>query len=332
MFGQTRRFRIGLNLFVWGYCLNIDNIISVSGGKDSTATIILSRALDTENIYLVFADTGHEHQATYDYIEYLSEFFRLPIRVVRADFSMQIERKRKKLQAGSLPGWTDSAISRALEVLKPTGNPFLDLCLWKGRFPSTKARFCTQHLKRDPIIQQVFLPLLDKGKTVWSWQGVRRDESRARRYVKEFEEVGGGLFNYRPLARWNVDSVFEAHRFMGVKPNPLYKMGMNRVGCMPCVNCSKGELKSIALRCPEEVDRVKEWEHIVSLASRRELSTFFCGLSDPLAGDDDDIHYTTHGIDRMVEWAKTTRGGRQYDLMSAADGVSECSSAYGLCE
>lgn len=36
---------------------------------------------------------------------------------------------------------TDEAeerIYRALEILKPTGVPFLDLCMWKGRFLQQK--------------------------------------------------------------------------------------------------------------------------------------------------------------------------------------------------
>ncbi|WP_211224735.1 phosphoadenosine phosphosulfate reductase family protein [Oceanospirillum beijerinckii] len=308
------------------------NIVSVSGGKDSTATVLLAQALEAENLALVFADTGHEHPLVYDYLVYLSDAVGLPIQTVKADFSFQIERKRRKLESGDLPGWTDAARDRALAVLKPTGNPFLDLCMWKGRFPSAKARFCTDFLKRDPIIEQVFLPALDAGDVVWSWQGVRRDESPARRYAPEFEEVGGGLFNYRPIARWSAESVFEAHRVMGIEPNPLYKMGMSRVGCMPCVNCNKDELQNIALRMPEEVERVMEWERLVSDAARRASATFFPVVTDPMISSDADVSYERHGIGRMVEWSKTSRGGRQFDLLAASADPAACSSSYGLCD
>lgn len=39
--------------------------------------------------------------------------------------------------------------------------------------------------------------------------------------------------------------------------------------------------------------------------------------------------------DRMVEWANTSRGRRQFDmvdLIARADSQHSCSSAYGLCE
>lgn len=206
----------------------INHIISISGGKDSGCTVLLAQALEYENLALVFADTGHEEPQTYEYLEYLSGAVGLPIRTVKADFSNEIERKRQKLIDGELPGWSDSAIERALQVLAPTGNPFLDLCLWKGRFPSSKARFCTEHLKRDPIIEQVFLPLLDAGEVIWSWQGVRRDESDARRYAPGFEEVGGGLYIHRPLARWPAGPLRRYFKLIRI-------WGLNLIRCIPRV-------------------------------------------------------------------------------------------------
>lgn len=34
----------------------------------------------------------------------------------------------------------------------------------------------------------------------------------------------------------------------------------------------------------------------------------------------------------VVEWAKTGRGGKVYDLVKASLDTSVCSSRYGLCE
>lgn len=309
------------------------NIVSVSGGKDSTATLLVALAQDADPVG-VFADTGHEHPATYDYVRYLADATGVPIRWVRPDFSAQIARKRDFVDTKwREQGVPDSVVDDALSVLHPTGNPFLDLCLWKGRFPSSQSRFCTEELKRNPIIEQVLLPLMDRGDMILSWQGVRADESPARRYLPECDEVGGGLFNYRPILRWDVAAVFEAHRYMGIEPNPLYRQGMTRVGCMPCVNCRKDELAEIGQRFPEEVARVREWERLVSMASKRGSTTFFTATNDPTVAANDNIQSDTHGIDRMVDWARTTRGGRQYDLIARIPANdNKCSSAYGLCE
>lgn len=309
------------------------NIVSISGGKDSTATLLLAIALETENLQAVFADTGHEHAQTYEYVEYLEHATGIPVRRVKADFTDDIARKRNTVMTKwAMDGVAQSLIDAALAVLHPTGNPFLDLCVMKGRFPSSKVRFCTDELKRDPIINEVFSPLMYQGDMILSWQGVRADESPNRRYLPECDEVGGGLFNYRPILKWNVASVFEAHDYMGVKPNPLYSQGMGRVGCMPCVMCAKDELAEIGKRFPGEVARVREWERIVSAASKRGSSTFFTATNDPTVRASDNIDYATHGIDRMVEWARTDRGGRQFSLFEDKEEKRQCSSAYGLCE
>ncbi|WP_420230842.1 phosphoadenosine phosphosulfate reductase family protein [Pseudomonas sp. ABY48] len=230
--------------------------------------LLVARELGVSNLSAVFADTGHEHPETYGYVHYLAEATGVPILGVKADFSSQIAGKRRFIETKwREKGVEESVVVGVLEVLHPTGNPFLDMCLWKGRFPSTKARFCTDELKRNPIIEQVYLPLMDGENMVFSWQGVRADESLNRKYLPECDEVEGELFNYRPILKWTVDSAFEAHRAVGIKPNPLYLQGCNRVGCMPCIMCAKDELRQIAARWPEEVDRVREWERLVSIAS-----------------------------------------------------------------
>ena len=293
---------------------------------------IRDRFLEVPNLVGVFADTGNEHPETYEYVEYLKDAIGVPIITVRADFSEQISARRAYIVLNwPKEGIPQTLIDRALAVLEPTGIPFLDLCLWKGLFPSTKRRFCTEELKRNPIIEQVFIPRMGEGVTILSWQGVRADESLARRFLPECDEVGGGLFNYRPILRWTVEDVFEAHRVAGIKPNPLYLQGAGRVGCMPCVNCAKDELRHISNRWPEEIARIREWERLVSMASKRGASTFFPASNDPTTDIAGQITPATHGIDRAVEWAMTSRGGRQFDTFARLD-TSGCASNYGLCE
>ena len=168
------------------------NVLSVSGGKDSTAMWLWAFENNLDIGVVTFANTGNEHPLTYGYVDYLESKLG-PIRRVQADFSPEIARKKeyvtthwfakltkdepgrwvqdpgmddgevppmpdwepdpqaegvcvgswtwKPFKAGMTADQANAAIERAKRALVPTGNPFLDLCLWKGRFPSTKARF-----------------------------------------------------------------------------------------------------------------------------------------------------------------------------------------------
>ena len=307
------------------------NVISVSGGKDSTALLLLALERQPDNMSAVFADTGNEHQITLDYVQYLNENV-FPIRTVRADFTRQIAGKKEYvLTKWAEKGVPQAAIDRAAAALVPTGNPFLDLCIWKGRFPSTKAAFCSEELKRNPIINQVQKPLIDAGDDVISWQGVRRDESLRRSLLSETElkqayPNGAELWNYRPIIDWTAEDCFAMHRKHGVKHNTLYEMGMGRVGCMPCINCRKDELLEISKRFPEVIDRIEQWEQAVKEASKRQVATFFAAPSD------DSEWSATQTIRVFVEWSKTKRGGRLYDMFRMQNDGPMCTSIYGLCE
>lgn len=159
----------------------IKHVVSISGGKDSLATgLIALENCPRESVVFIFCDTGNEHQAVYEYLGYLEQALDIEIIRLKADFSERIAAKRmfiardqrKGRKNGKRLRWSNKAKRRALGALHPTGNPFLDLCMWKGRFPSRKAQFCTEELKRNMAVA-FQLDLIDAGYQVLSWQGVR---------------------------------------------------------------------------------------------------------------------------------------------------------------
>lgn len=314
------------------------HVISVSGGKDSTALLLLAlERCPPGSVIPIFCDTGNEHQAVYDYLSYLEKSLNVIITRLKADFTDRFAHRRmfiardqrmRRDKKGRKVRWTNKAKRRALAALHPTGNPFLDLCMLKGRFPSRKAQFCTEELKRNVAVE-FQLGLQEQGHLVISWQGVRRDESAARRNAKQSERVGPGIQAFRPLVCWTAADVFAFCAAHAIKPNPLYLQGAGRVGCMPCINCSKAELRQISQRWPEHPKRIAQWEQVVGACSKRGFSTFF---ADSHKGKDRRQVFADLNVWTRIEWSKTTHGGRQFDLLAQLDEPTACASSYGLCE
>jgi len=326
---------------------NTQNVLSFSGGKDSVAMYLLAMENGIDFIP-VCADTGNEHEITLDYVRNFHLQTGGPeVRIITADFADDMKRKRmfiardhrpkkrrviKRDASGNVLSkkvkvvrYTNKQKRRILENLHPSGNIFLDLCMIAGRFPSSIAAFCTEKLKRDPIIEQIYFPLLDSGKIVVSWQGVRAEESARRAAYPIFDSPGGGLWNYRPIHQWKAADTFQIMERHGVYPNPLYKMGQGRVGCMACVNCKKEELHEISIRFPPHIEKIRTWEVKVTLCSKKGIAATFFHSSKVNNGK-------LNGIDAVIEWAATGKGGRTFDLFKSIDDGLSCSSAYGLCE
>ena len=318
--------------------MTVIHVASVSSGKDSDETLrqCLAR-VPKERVRAVICDTGNEHEQVWKHIAYLEQRFGIKVDVLRADFAAELAAKRRFIANDQRTGrdrkgrrlrWSNKAKRRALAVMYPSGNPFLDLCMWKGRFPSRKAQFCTQELKTAMLVQyqQAFV---EAGHRVVSWQGVRRDESLNRRHAKLFERLQPRTYAYRPLVEWTAMQVFGSLSAHDIEPNALYRMGMGRVGCMPCINAQKRELREIDLRWPEELDRLAEWERIVGACSKRGFSTFF---TDGHLAKDRRLIFADLNVRARIQWSKTTRGGKQFDLLAADEPAAACASSYGLCD
>lgn len=315
----------------------VRHVVSVSGGKDSTATYLLALERLGGDFQAVFADTGNEHPYTYEYVSRLHERTGGPkVQVVKADFSRELACKRAYLESGKAASrkvrpWTEKRVKEVLAAgMEPTGIPFLDLCRTKGMFPNRTRAFCSQMLKRFVIFFQLQQPVLDTGCHVVSWQGIRAEEStkRACYPMWEISPESESMTIFRPLMGWTVSDVAAICGRHGLALNPLYGMGFERVGCMPCINSSKQDIRLVAQCCPDHIAKIHEWEEQVRAVSRLGVSTFFHQTKTPNA---------MRGritIDDVVRWSMTMRGGKQYDLLAYANPPhsSVCAYAGGLCE
>lgn len=325
--------------------MSILRVVSVSGGKDSTA--LYCWAIDQwgrDGFKAVFADTGHEHPVTYNYLRNLPDMAGGPeITWVRADFSEKLKNKG----------------------IEPSGNPFLDMMLWKGRAPSTTAQFCTENTKLAPMAAWLETVREDRGDgEVIQYTGIRAGESAKRALMPPREFVDYfDCYTERPLLRWNEEQVFDYLKSKGVPPNPLYEHGSARVGCYPCIHSRKSELANM----PDWAwDKLQEWESrlggnwflpgIIPLSpeiARRkseimtERDAMVCdeekGSSGKLKSELDRPRYdelTAELLGLIIpkikdvrEWCRTARGGRQFDLFGEdAKDIPTCMSTWGICE
>lgn len=326
------------------------HIIGLSGGKDSTATLLVALArLPKASVQPVFVDTGNEHRQTYEYLDYLEAHLDIPITRLTPDFSDQMAAKRRFIACDQRTGrdkhgaklrWSNHRKREALAELRPSGNPFLDLCLLKGMFPSNRSRFCTEYLKKDVFVEYVdglLQPLQGaSGQKVVVWQGIRREESDKRKNARLFERVGPGFYYFRPLIHWAAADVFRYLADKGVPPNPLYE-SLGRVGCAPCVYANKKDLRALFASedGPAVLNRMREWESRVAACSKSGQAAFFHGKE--LAGARlSEVHPLTfwnrHRIDAIQHWSEKPTRFNPGDWNAFEAEESTCSSEWGLCE
>tara|TARA_B100000795_G_scaffold114699_1_gene85104 strand:- start:27 stop:854 length:828 start_codon:yes stop_codon:yes gene_type:complete len=191
-------------------------MLNYSGGKDSTAMLLLAIELDIDFV-ACYQDTGFEHSSHYLYLNYIEK-----------KTGIKIEMLKNSQYKG-----------------------LLDLITQKQMLPNTMARFCTSNLKLKPSKE-----FLLKNKDITeSWIGVRTAESsaRARRYkgltfdslypiseLPEFSKRDFSHVNIRtPIVEWSDVDVWDIHSRHNIKKNPLYEIGASRVGCYPCVLSSE---------------------------------------------------------------------------------------------
>lgn len=313
--------------------------VGISGGKDSTDLALWAwyeSGLPREKIRVTFCDTENEDPLTYAFIDLLRDHF--PVHVVKPEMG------------------------------------FYDLARHKQRFPATRSRFCTQYLKIIPTREDV-MELRRQGYEVVRFSGVRHAEGHSSndRGSAPLWELHDGDFTWvhRPILHHTIEQVWEMHRKYlslgkvigiveadptmpperkaqiaerlradGTPCNPLYVIGATRVGCYPCINSRKAELRALAKYRPERIDFIEEKERWVGEVTSAGISTFFKRGTIPLHLNSHTITakdgrvLTVPTVRDVVNWTQTARGGRQYDMDFTDDDlplVSACDIG-GMCE
>ncbi len=200
-------------------------IVMFSGGKDSSC-LVHKMLNEGERIKVVFCNTGWELPET---LKYIDEFNKL-----------------------YLDGELTTLKNEKYDGMK-------DLIYKKNYMPTVHQRFCTEELKINPLKEYV-----KKFRYPFElFNGVRAEESLSRRNLTEevFDEFMQ-CWVKRPLLSWTSVDVFNYLRDNEVIINPLYKKGMKRVGCGPCIMISLKELAVLKETHPERIDEIREIEAV----------------------------------------------------------------------
>jgi len=316
-------------------------VVSMSGGKDSTATAL--RVIESGlSARFVFADTGWEAQETYDYLDMLRHRLGITIDVVGA------------------PGGMVGKIKH------------------RAGFPARKQRWCTRELKVE-LIRAYHDELMEReGVDTISVLGIRAEESADRAKMPEFgfDDLWGG-YVWRPMIAATIDDVLAIHHRHGIPVNPLYRKGFSRVGCNPCIYATKEEIALTAEHFPQRIDqiraleveceslRVTRNEETPDRYSHKEATFFQAKMADSYTRERQWIPTPAKGrprgrlsrtqdappadakgagtwrevrvpvyrpmhIDDIVSWSHTSRGGRQLKVLRE-EPEGGC-FRWGMCE
>lgn len=216
----------------------------------------------------------------------------------------------------------EARIGKIHRIAPPGG--FAAATLRKGTFPSRVRKWCTEELKLKP-----FRAWLDKyrdesGEDVVVALGIRRDESASRSSAVEWEFADFYDADvWRPILDWTVADVAAEHHRAVIPLHPLYHHGAERVGCFPCVNASKAELEIVGRLAPERVERIRALEaEMGATMFTRDRRT------EKARAGDDGPSVVPVGIDEVMAWARTARGGEQFQLLRPPSGCAR----WGVCE
>lgn len=317
-----------------------DLVVSLSGGADSTATylhLLESGFLDAweqagGRVIRAFMDTGWELPATYAYLRTLEERLGKVHRLVtwvpgpgEAPPTGYDHLEPVWATPGKVMDADRWALARVFESRLGHYSPLIRLMLQWGKVPTSVRRWCTADLKQRPVVG--FLATLADPLNVI---GVRAEESQPRARAPAWEwSDSHDAWVWRPIKWWTKADRIEIHRRHGLAPNPLYLegAGAGRVGCAICVNSGKDDLLWLSEH------------HSFHLEILADLEEVLVGLDSAInakGGKPYWMHLSTEGKDMpvpirtAVEWASTTRGGRQVPLFRAP--VDPGCSAWGLCE
>lgn len=201
------------------------HVVSLSGGKDSTAMLLRMLEEGWPVDIILFCDTGLEFEAMYDHIDKLESYIGMPITRISSEHSfeylfLEYTPKRKNPALAGNKGFS-----------------------WAG----PRNRWCTATLKTRVIDR--YLKDLSKDHEIIHYVGIAADEPRRVRDMRY------------PLVEWGMTEadclVYCQER--GFDWGGLYDI-FHRVSCWCCPLQSYEELRKLRKHFPEKWEKLRQWD------------------------------------------------------------------------
>lgn len=215
----------------------IFNVVSFSGGKDSTAMLL---KMIEENIPIdcvLFCDTGLEFPEMYEHIDKVEKEIGIKISRVKAEESFEYMMLHKQIKRRE-----DSPVLQRYGNVQGLG------------WPGPKMRWCTNRLKTQP--RERFIKAFQPYYEIRHYVGIAADE------LYRMERKNNQNSNHiHPLIEWNMTEkdCLEYCYQRGYDWGGLYKL-FKRVSCWCCPLQSLEELRQLRKHFPELWEKLMVWE------------------------------------------------------------------------
>ncbi|MDE7202135.1 MAG: phosphoadenosine phosphosulfate reductase family protein [Lachnospiraceae bacterium] len=216
----------------------IFNVVSFSGGKDSTAMLLKMIEEGIPIDCILFCDTGLEFPQMYEHIDKVERETGLTITRVKPDMDFEYLMFDKPINR------KDSSVIKIKYGADQTGNGW----------PGPKMRWCTKSLKDTP--RERFLKAFKPYYEIRYYVGIAADEQK--RLERKTNQNPGHI---HPLVEWGMTEAdcLEYCYSKGYDWGGLYKL-FDRVSCWCCPLQPLEDLRKLRANFPELWEQLKEWD------------------------------------------------------------------------
>jgi 3'-phosphoadenosine 5'-phosphosulfate sulfotransferase (PAPS reductase)/FAD synthetase len=225
-------------------------VVNSSGGKDSqTALEGIVRAADRQSVDRSRIVVNHQCLGAQEWPGTLDL-----VRRQAAHYGLRVEVASYRDKDGAAP-------------------TLLDYVRKRGKWPSSKQRFCTSEFKRGPggrVLTKLAREVQGPCK-ILSVFGFRAEESAARAKRQRFSlntrhsTNTRQVWDYLPIHDWTEEQVWQDIKTSGVPYHTVYDQGMKRLSCTYCIFAPRNALLTAAYLRPdmlqEYVDLEREIGH-----------------------------------------------------------------------